>query len=227
MNGARRLWPMPRSALFDNFRREPDREAALARYAHLAARYEGATTRIREVRRRVVDLLDLQPGQTVFDVACGAGAILGNLAWCVGPHGHVIGIEQSPQMAALACAASSEATNVQVLCDSVESFKAPRDADALVFCYTHDVLQSPHALANLFAQARPGARVAVAGLRLLPWWGAPANAWVLWRARHYLTTWHGLRRPWSLLQTWCADLRVVDRRHLGTGYLATGAVSKT
>lgn len=226
MNGERRSWPMPRSALFDNFRLEPDREVALARYARLAAHYEGTTTRIREVRRRVVDLLELLPGETVFDVACGAGAILGDLASQVGSRGHVIGIEQSPEMALLARAASSDLANVQVVCDPVESFRAPLAADALAFCYTHDVLQSPRALANLFAQARPGARVAVAGLCLLPWWGAPANAWVLWGARNYLTTWRGLRKPWSSLAAWCPDLRIVDRHHLGTGYLATGTVSK-
>lgn len=197
------------------------------RYARLAAQYEGTTTRIRQVRQRAIDLLELRPGETVFDVACGAGAILDELAQCVGPHGHVVGIEQSPEMAALARKAAHSAPNVRVLCDPVQSFISPLPADALVFCYTHDVLQSPHALANLFAQVQPGARIAVAGLCLLPWWGAPANAWVLWSARNYLTTWHGLRRPWATLAAWCPDLRAVGRYHLGTGYLAVGTVSGT
>ncbi len=224
ISSGKRPWFATLSTLLDNLRPHPDRDAALARYAQLAERYEGTTTRIRQVRQRAIDLLALRPDETVFDVACGAGAILGALACRVGPRGHVVGIEQSPEMAALARTAAGDAPNVQVLCDPVEVFVSPQPADALICCYTHDVFQNPAALAHLFAQVRPGARVAVAGLCLLPWWGAPVNAWMLWGARNYLTTWNGLRAPWSPLKAWCPDLRIVDRYHLGTGYLAMGTV---
>ena len=213
-----------RPACLANFRGQPDRAAALARYAQLAPRYDETTTRIRKVRRRALDLLALQPGQTVLDVACGAGAILCDLSWRVGPSGRVIGVEQSPEMTARAIEASADCCNVRVLCEPVETFRSPALGDAAIFCYTHDVLQSPQALANLFAQLRPGARVSVAGLCLLPAWGTPVNAWVLWGARHYLTTWRGLQAPWVPLLEWCPDLRLVERYHWGTGYLAVGTV---
>lgn len=224
MKASRRAAGVARPALLDNFRPRPDRSVALARYARLATHYESTARRIRDVRQCAIDLLDLKSGETVFDVACGAGATLNGLARRVGPHGRVIGIEQSPEMAALARAAASNSTNVQVLCDPVETFESSYPGDAVLFCYTHDVLQSPDALLNLFAQVRPRARIAVAGLSLLPWWGALANAWVVWRARNYLTTWHGLRAPWSPLLIWCPDLRLVGRCHLGTSYLAVGTV---
>ena len=86
------------------------------------------------------------------------------------------------------------------------------------------MLQNPHALNNLFAQARPCARVVATGLCLLPWWGAPANAWAIWGARNYVTTWHGLRKPWAPLARWCTDLRVVEHYHFGTAYLAAGTL---
>jgi SAM-dependent methyltransferase len=210
-------WPV-----LGNRRPQPDRVKALEHYARLAARYEKATTAIRDVRRRLVELLDPQPGETVFDVACGAGAMLVDLAARVGPSGQVIGIEQSPQMVALARAASVGNGSIRVLESAVEECVAPRRADALLFCYTHDVLQNPQALARLFAQVRPGARVAVGGLCLLPWWGLPVDAWVMWRARCYLSTWHGLRRPWAPLLDYCPDLQIVRRFHVGTGYLAKG-----
>jgi|CXWJ01.1.fsa_nt_gi SAM-dependent methyltransferase len=225
MSSPRWLGSGVRLALLDNLRPQPDRETALARYARLAQHYEDTTTRIRDVRQRAIDLLELRPGETVFDVACGAGATLGILARHVGPRGRAVGIEQSLEMAALARDAATGSAQVTVLHDPVESFQSAHRADAVLFCYTHDVLQSPTALANLFEQVRPGARVAVAGLCLAPWWGAPANAWVLWGARNYLTTWHGLRRPWAPLLAWCPDLRVVGRHHLGTGYLAVGRAS--
>jgi precorrin-6B methylase 2 len=214
--------PDRRPAMFANLRRRPDGDISLQRYARLADDYEGATTKIRDVRRRAIDRLALRPGETVFDVACGAGAMLPDMASRVGLRGRVIGIEHSPPMAALARAATFGIVQAEVHVCPVESFVAPLPADALVFIYAHDVQQNPAALANVFNQARPGARVVAAGLCLLPWWGLPINAWVLWGARHYLTTWHGLRRPLRPLLDWCPDLQIVERFHDGTTYLATG-----
>jgi SAM-dependent methyltransferase len=215
-----------RHALLGNLRRQPDRDTSLQRYARLSDDYESATTKIREVRRHAIDRLALQVGETVFDVACGAGAMLPDMAFRVGPPGRAIGIEQSPQMAALARTAISGIAQAELHLAPVESFLAPRMADALVFMYAHDVQQNPAALANVFAQARPGARVVAAGLCLLPWWGWPINAWVLWGARQYLTTWHGLRQPWRPLFDWCPNLQIVERFHDGTTYLATGTVAQ-
>ena len=212
-------------ALLANLRPQPDRDTSLRRYARLAHDYEKATTRIREVRRRAIDRLALQSGETVFDVGCGAGAMLSDMAGRVGPQGRVIGIEQSPPMAALALEAIRGIPQVEMHVCPVEHFVAPRPANALVFIYAHDVQQNAVALNAVFAQARPGARVVAVGLCLLPWWGLPINAWVLWGARRYLTTWHGLRRPWQPLRRWCADLQIVERFHRGTTYLATGTVS--
>lgn len=214
-------------ALLANLRREPDRDVSLQRYARLAENYESATARIRDVRGRAVDRLALQLGETVFDVACGAGAMLPEMAGRVGPLGRVIGIEQSSHMAALAREATIRVPQAELHVCPVETFIAPQPADALVFVYAHDVQQDPAALANVFVQARPGARVVAAGLCLLPWWGLPINAWVIWGARHYLTTWHGLRRPWQLLVDWCPDLQIVDRFHDGTTYLAAGTVTRS
>ncbi len=212
-------------ALLGNFRGRPDRGVSLERYARLAHNYESATTRIRGVRRRAIELLAPSLGETVFDIACGAGAMLPELASHVGPKGHVIGVEQSPAMAALARKAIGGIHQAELLVTPVESFIAPQTADALLFIYAHDVQQNQAALANAFAQARPGARVVVAGLCLLPWWGLPINAWVLWGARHYLTTWHGLRSPWHRLLGWCPDLKIVHHFHHGTTYLAWGTVA--
>ena len=101
------------------------------------------------------------------------------------------------------------------------SADVPVAFDAVLFHFTHDVLQSPAALAHLFARGKPGARVAVAGARLASWWLAPLNLWVMFRARHYLTTYAGLAQPWRNLLTYVPDLTVRPRL-LGTGYVAHG-----
>lgn len=212
----------------DNLRKVPDRVTALASYRALAARYDAACRLIEPLRLAAIDALGPQPGETVYDVACGTGAVLSNLAQRVGAQGRVIGIEQSPEMAQLAAARFPGAVlppNVELLVAGVEEAKPSAPADALLFCYTHDVLQSPRALDNLLAHARSGARVALLGLRLLPWWwGAPINLWHMWRGRHYRTTTRGLRAPWALIATRLEALRLLGYYHLGANYLAIGRV---
>ena len=82
-------------------------------------------------------------------------------------------------MAALAFRVAAGAPHIEVLCESAARCRAPALADAVLCCYTQDVLQDKAALNKLFEQVRPGARVAVSGLCMAPWWLAPASARVL------------------------------------------------
>ncbi len=211
-------------ALLDNLREAPDRGTAIANYAKLAREYDASCQWLDRIRSEVLDVLDLRQGETVLDVACGTGAMLPALARVVGPHGRVIGIEQSPDMAAIARRRITEAgfENVELVVAPVEEAPIGATADAILFCYTHDVLQSDAAVDRVFAFARPGARVVAAGARLIGWWAAPLNLWKLWRVRHYLSTYRGLRDPAARLARRCPDWRIVTTRILGTSYLAFG-----
>jgi ubiquinone/menaquinone biosynthesis C-methylase UbiE len=216
-------------ASIGNLRLGPDRDAALARYRAMAAGYDATCTRILPLREAAIDSLALKGGETVFDVACGTGATLLPLAAKVGAAGKVIGIEQSPEMAEIARTRiedSQSPARVTVLVAAVEDAPLAEDADALLFSYTHDVLQNPLAVRHLMRHARPGARLAVLGMRFLPWWwGAPLNLFTGYRARHYLTTFRGLSQPWKPLQPYSQDLRLVRSFHCGTSYLAVGTVA--
>jgi demethylmenaquinone methyltransferase/2-methoxy-6-polyprenyl-1,4-benzoquinol methylase len=212
--------------MLENLRSSPDREAALAHYRGLAAGYDASCWAVAGMRRRAIELLGLREGETVFDVACGTGPMLPDLARRVGPAGQVVGIEQSPEMMAQArdrVLGEGMAPNVTLIEASAEEARPGLRADALLFFYTHDVFQSPAALANLFGAARPGARVVAAGARFLPWWwGAPLNAWTMLRTRRYLTTYRGLARPWRQLERYCPDFALVGSNFLGTAYLGVG-----
>jgi ubiquinone/menaquinone biosynthesis C-methylase UbiE len=211
-----------------NLRPTPDREKALARYRAMAADYDASCKRILGLRQAAIDSLALNGGETVFDVACGTGPTLVALADKVGPKGKVIGIEQSPEMAEIArtrVGDSHTTTPVSVLVASVEDAPLTDAADALLFSYTHDVLQNPAALRHLMRHARPGARVAVLATRFLPWWwGAPLNLFTGFRSRNYLTTFRGLSKPWEPLQAYCPDMRFVRGFYFGTSCLAVGTV---
>lgn len=215
--------------MFANLRPAPDRELALVHYDALARDYDNNCRNILDIRRAAIDALRLGEGETVFDVACGTGTMLPLLAQRLGKQGRIVGIEQSLPMLAVARQRIKQeqlSSNVSLLGASVEEAQLTTQADALLFCYTHDVLQSPTALENIFRSTRLGARVVVAGAKFLPWcWGAPINLWTCWRGRKYLTTFKGLNQPWLHLLTYCPDLAMVRTFHAGTSYLAYGTFS--
>jgi ubiquinone/menaquinone biosynthesis C-methylase UbiE len=208
-----------------NLQRQPDMSLAQSRYATLAAGYDATCHRIEPLRALAIDKLALQPGETVIDVACGTGATTAALARAVGPGGCVIGIELSPQMAALARERllSAGLTQARIEVAAVQDCTLTERADAILLSYTHDVLQQPQAVAALARMARPGARYVLLGMRTLPWWwGWPVNLFVMWRARRYLTTYHGLAAPWVRLEAVSREFVLVGAWHAGTSYLALG-----
>lgn len=211
--------------ILDNLGAVPDRQRALTNYRHLANNYDSTCTRIEVLRRDAVRALGLQAGQTVFDIACGTGSSLLLLAEAVGASGHVVGVELSPEMAAQACrraAAGSNAAVVQVECCAVEDFQPTVQADAVLLSYTHDVLQSPAAIERLLAFKKPNARFVLLGMKTLPWlWGWPVNAFNLYRARRYLTTYANIGRPWAALEARGAKIEIIQTALWGSAYIAT------
>jgi arsenite methyltransferase len=193
-------------------------------YRRHAAGYDATTRRTEPNRRRTIARLRLAAGDTVVDVACGTGLSFPILRDAVGPSGRVIGIEQSPEMAALARrrVAASGWENVELIEYAAEEARIPAPFDAVLFHFAHDVLRSSAALENVFAAARPGARVAAAGMKYLPWWAAPANLYILFKAYPYAANLEGLGRPWSLLQERYAPDLEVESVFWGGGYIAHG-----
>ncbi|MFZ2649667.1 MAG: methyltransferase domain-containing protein [Burkholderiaceae bacterium] len=215
----------------ENLRPQPDPTRALQNYGQLASGYDSTCTRIEALRLRAVDELALRPGETVFDIACGTGPTLPLLAARVGATGRVIGVELSPEMAALArrrIGAAGPGASVEVIESAAESLRPSAPADAMLFCYTHDVLQSPPAVERLIESARPGARIVLLGMKTLPWsWGWAVNLFNMYRARRYLTTYKNLDRPWRLLEARGAAVRVVHTALWGSAYIAVGTLPGT
>ena len=206
----------------------PDHQAVLERYRTHAADYDASAARTMGLRRRTVARLALRPGETVLDVACGTGLSFPLLRQAVGEKGRIIGVELSPDMLALARrrVAREGWGNVTLVDSAMERAVLAYPLDAILFNFTHDVLRSPVALGRVFAPARPGARVAVAGMKLVPWWLAPLNLWVRRKARPYMTTFEGLERPWSLLEPYLERFEWKPAL-IGTAYIGWGRVRET
>jgi SAM-dependent methyltransferase len=207
--------------------RTPDAALSLAQYRRLAPLYDEATWMMEPLRRRAIDRLRLHPGDTVVDVACGTGKSFALIEEQIGPRGRLIGIDHSAEMLEIARRRVERAgwSNVSLVETPAQHARLPAPADALLFVYAHDVLQSVRALECLFAQLRPGARIARAGMKFFPWWLAPLNLLVLAKARGYATALAGFRRPWRLLARHAGGL-AVEAAYLGLAYVAHGAAQR-
>src|SRR5439155_18913447 len=198
----------------------PDHQRALERYRALAAGYDASALRTMPLRKRVIGALELSPGDAVLDVACGTGLSFPIIEQAIGARGRLTGVELSPDMAALARAriAAHGWANAALIEARVDDAALGGPYGAILFNFTHDVLQSPAALTRIFQAARPGARVAAAGSKLLPWWLSPANIYVRRINAPYMTSFEGLRRPWRHLVRYVPDL-VVRPALWGAGYV--------
>jgi trans-aconitate methyltransferase len=192
-------------------------------YREHARSYNRRTGAFQRYRHAIVDALPVRRGQLVLDVGCGTGLCCGLLREKVGSEGGVVGIEESPEMAAVAREHIAEEgwRNVTVVQSPAEEAEIAVTADAALFCAVHDILQSPDALRNVMSRLRPGAWVAAGGGK----WAAPAMVAVNIQARMlhapYVSSFEGFDRPWNHLEQLIED---VDVREVafGSGYIMTG-----
>ena len=192
-------------------------------YSEHARSYNRRTGAFQRYRRAIVEALPVRRGQVVLDVGCGTGLCCGLLRDKVGSEGGVVGIEESPEMAAVAREHIAEEGwgNVTVVQSPAEQAEIEIAADAALFCAVHDILQSPEALRNVLDNLRPGAWVAAGGGK----WAAPAMVAVNIQARMlhapYVSSFEGFDRPWHHLERLVED---VDVREVafGSGYIMTG-----
>jgi ubiquinone/menaquinone biosynthesis C-methylase UbiE len=105
-----------------------------------------------DYKRRLLEALDVRPGQAVLDLGCGPGTDLAALADTVGPGGTVLGVDHEPRMVAEAGHRFVDRPNVEVRAGDVHDLPL---ADASVDRARVDrVLQHVSDPARAFAEAR-------------------------------------------------------------------------
>ncbi len=204
----------------------PDNQLSIARYRRHAAGYDASARRTMALRLRTIALLQLQPGDVVLDVGAGIGLSYAPLLQAVGAGGRVLAFEQSPDMFALAERRARQNGWPQLwhIQSAAEDVQLPEAPDALLFNYVHDITRSPQAVANLLRQARPGARVAMAGMKFFPWWTGPLNLLAWLKNRPYNARAAELWQPWDRVAARCQGFHV-DSTQGGMGYIAHGRLA--
>lgn len=198
-------------------------QTSIALYRSKAAGYDASAEFTMPLRRRTIALLQLQPGQTVLDVGAGTGLSYALLRDGVGDSGRVLAFEQSPDMFAFAQQRVQNEgwANVWHANAPAETVQLPARCDAVLFNYTHDICRTPEAVANILRQVKPGARVAMAGIKFFPWWTGPLNLLAWFKNRPYNARPGDLWTPWSLVAERCDHFRWSSTQW-GMGYIASG-----
>ena len=192
-------------------------------YREHARSYDRKTNALQGYREAVIEALPVRRGQVVLDVGCGTGLCHGSLLDKVGPQGSVVGIEESPEMVAVARERIEQEgwPNVTVVQSSAEDAQIAATADAALFCAVHDILQSQDALRNVLSKLRPGAGVAAGGGKWAAPWMVAVNLPVTMLHAPYVRSFEGFQRPWHHLEQLLEDVHVRELA-LGTGYILTG-----
>jgi ubiquinone/menaquinone biosynthesis C-methylase UbiE len=161
----------------------------------------------------------------VLDAGCGTGWCFPHIAERVGPAGRIVAFDPSPEMLAIARTrlAGPDVAQVDLMCTTAEEAVLPATPDAILFSYTHDLIRSERALGNLLGQARPGARVAATSTKLYAPWLFPANWYLRYSHRGYITNFDSFAAPWSLLAEYLDDFEVATGP-MTQHYVATGRV---
>lgn len=198
---------------------------SIAKYQKRAAGYDQTCGPTWPIRTRAIARLQLRPGDVVLDVGCGTGLSLSLLRSEVGPTGQVFGFDQSPDMLGQARTRieAERWPNVSVFECNAQTLRLPGPVDAFLFHYTHDILRSPKAVAQLLAWAKPNARVAIAGIKYFPVWLAPLNLWVYLKNYGYNGSPGDLWSPWDRIAPHLEAFDLTPTQW-GMGYLASGRV---
>jgi ubiquinone/menaquinone biosynthesis C-methylase UbiE len=129
-------------------------------------------------RRLAQELLELAPGDTVLDIACGPGNFVRDFAKAVGRRGLVVGVDASPTMLARAVEDTRSAANVAYVRGDAVRLPFRDGAFDAVCCFAAlHLFDEP--LAALDAMARvlaPGGRLAILTSARTPLTPAPVGA---------------------------------------------------
>lgn len=164
-------------------RRAASTQAFYTRWGDLYDAIARHTPGVRRLRRRAVEALSLDPGDTVVEFGCGTGANFSFLREAVGPTGTVVGVDFTPGMVARAARRADRWENVHVvrgdatrppIRGAADGSAAP--PDAVFASFLSGMLATPgDAVESWAALLAPGGRLGLLDLARSTGAGRPLN----------------------------------------------------
>ena len=181
--------------------------------------------RLDAYRRRGIELLLLQPGDTVVDVGCGTGANFECLEHAIGPKGTLIGVDLTPAMLerARALVQRKRWSNVTLVDSDAARYVFPERVNAVLSTYALTLASSYDEVISRGAHALiPGGRFAVVDFKAPATWPEAALRAIAPLLRPFGVTLDlQSRHPWESLARHL-KLVAMEERYLGTTYIAVG-----
>ena len=213
-----------RERLIETYRRK-------AKHYDITSRFYPAPGYPQQAQRlRAVQALNLRPGDSVVDIACGTGLNFPLIEEMIGPNGRIVGVDLTDAM--LACAQDRIETNgwsnVSLVQADAADFDFRTEVDAILSTYAlSQVRECADVIAHGAAALSGGGRWVVLDLKV------PANT-PRWLARlgtaavrpfASIDEWV-MRRPWEVIRAamhaHLADLSWIEL-FFGTAFLVAGS----
>jgi ubiquinone/menaquinone biosynthesis C-methylase UbiE len=181
-------------------------------------------------RRRAVRALELRPGDSVVDIACGTGLNFSLIEQAIGPGGRIVGVDLTDAMLdqAQQRIETNGFRNISLVQADAAEFDFPTEVDAIVSTYAlSHVPRCAEVIAHGAAALSAGGRWVVLDLKApdrAPRWLTQLGI-ALARRFGSIDEWVG-RRPWdavrAAMQDELAELSWTEL-FFGTAFLAAGS----
>ncbi|MHC4093135.1 MAG: class I SAM-dependent methyltransferase [Planctomycetota bacterium] len=176
------------------------------------------------IRRRMIERMELKPGDRVLEVGCGTGRNFPGLIKRIGPRGHLYGIDISEGMldrAKRRCARAGW-MQVTVMRGDATECSVPEPVDVAVFSLSYCVIPRPQeALRWAWSMLKPGGRLVIMDAKLPPGRrGRLMRPLFMWISRLTVLGDPDLK-PWEDLRE-LADQVDMQELFWGTYFICTG-----
>jgi ubiquinone/menaquinone biosynthesis C-methylase UbiE len=176
------------------------------------------------LRRLAIAALAARPGNTILDLACGAGFNLPYLRECVGPAGKILALDYSEGMLATARKKAEKCgwTNIEFLqADAAQIDLEPNCLDGAICSFGLSAMPGELAAVQRVAKAmKSGARFVAFDAKLFTGWGRIINP-INQPLFKYATNWNYSKDTIASLRS-VFNLLEVEEYNSGCNYIAVG-----
>lgn len=190
--------------------------------------YYLAGFRVAHYRRLAVEGLNLQRGDTVVDLGCGAELNLPLLREAAGPEGRVVGVDLSEAMLERAEARIRRAgwQNVELVRANAAEYVFPQNVGGILSTLAITTVDEYDAVIRHGAEVlRPSARMALFGLKNPERWPEWLLRLAVWLNKLFSVSLdYAGRRPWASVGRHLREV-YFQELYFGAAYLSIGEVS--